>query len=358
MSDSNELYRLLLKHLAMYPNMQIQDMVKLIYQNEFGCEHLISDKLASSIQLQTERATPRQKDLCKIHFEEIGNGFYRFNLSSLATIDIKLDTLNRFFTIGSNSGTGTILSFERKLGVLKHCCKDGLLPFSIKKLESYLRDYRRKGYPVVDHSEIYRHFYRPAYRVIKTEFYNYWDLFCKIDRLMEMKNTVTVAIDGNCGAGKTFLGGLLQQVYDCNVLHMDHFFLPQELKTKERLAEVGGNVDYVRFRREVLKNLAKDRAFTYQVYDCKVGKQTNYIPVPVKRLNIIEGTYSMHPTLIDSYDLKIFLSIDPNTQKHRILSRNGSLLYQRFICEWIPMENRYFQEMQIMENCDLAFHQS
>jgi len=63
----------------------------------------------------------------------------------------------------------------------------------------------------------------------------------------------------------------------------------------------------------------------------------------------------MHPTLIDLYDLKVFLSIGAEEQSRRILARNGAAMHKRFMTEWVPMENRYFAGMGIREKCDLAF---
>ena len=74
----------------------------------------------------------------------------------------------------------------------------------------------------------------------------------KIDELLTQKETVIVAIDGKCTSGKTTLASKLAEIYDCNVFHMDDFFLRPEQRTPERFAEVGGNVDYERFQEEVL----------------------------------------------------------------------------------------------------------
>lgn len=66
----------------------------------------------------------------------------------------------------------------------------------------------------------------------------------------------------------------------------------------------------------------------------------------------------MHPKFCDLYDLKIFMQIDPNEQIRRILQRSGPDLLQRFIREWIPMENRYFTDLQILKQCDVVIRQS
>lgn len=190
---------------------------------------------------------------------------------------------------------------------------------------------------------------------MQTQYNKYFEIFSKIDLLLKSHDTIIVAIDGNSGAGKSTLSNLLSEVYDCNLFHMDDFFLRPELKTEKRLKEVGGNVDYVRFKEEVITRLKSGQEFKYQIYDCKQMALTEWISVIPKRLNIIEGSYSMHPTLIDSYDLKIFLHIEPEEQSLRILKRNGPIMHKRFLCEWIPLENKYFKEMKIPEHSDLVF---
>jgi uridine kinase len=182
----------------------------------------------------------------------------------------------------------------------------------------------------------------------------YLKILNEIDKLMLLNDKVLVAIDGNSGAGKSTLANMFYKYYDCNIFHMDDFFLRPEQKTLERLKEVGGNVDYTRFKEEVLDNLTKNIVFKYQVYNCKIQSLDSFTIVKPKKLNIIEGSYSMHPTLINYYDYKIFLSIDSESQIKRILERNGEFMLKRFIDEWIPKENEYFREFNIRELADVV----
>lgn len=181
-------------------------------------------------------------------------------------------------------------------------------------------------------------------------------IYAKIDALLNDSDSVIVAIDGNSGAGKSSMAKLISGKYDCNIFHIDDFFLPPNLKTEERLKEIGGNVDYVRFNDEVISGLKTKEKFEYQKYNCQKQQLDDTISVNPKRLNIIEGSYSMHPTLIDNYDLKIFLHIDEHSQIERILKRNGPFMLQRFINEWIPKENKYFEKMDIPNKADLVFY--
>ena len=93
----------------------------------------------------------------------------------------------------------------------------------------------------------------------------------------------------------------------------------------------------------------------YAKYDCMAEKFVEQVQVKPKLINVVEGVYSMHPTLIDYYDLKVFMHISPQKQSRRILNRNGPIMHRRFIEEWIPMEEGYFTDMGIMDKADLVF---
>ena len=174
----------------------------------------------------------------------------------------------------------------------------------------------------------------------------------RIDDLLCLRNQVIVAIDGSCTSGKTTLATRLAEIYDCNVFHMDDFFLRPEQRTQERYAEVGGNVDYERFREEVLLPLKSRKPFSYRPFDCSTFTLSDPVTVTPRKLNIIEGSYSHHPYFGDPYDLKILLTIPPELQQQRILQR-PAFLHERFFEEWIPMENRYFEKFRISDKCDV-----
>lgn len=180
------------------------------------------------------------------------------------------------------------------------------------------------------------------------DFERFFKVFEELDRLMSLQQRVICAVDGSSGAGKSTLGRLLKRVYDCNVFHMDDFFLPPELRTEKRLAEPGGNVDYVRFKNEVMEPVKEGKAVSLRRYDCSVQKILPPETVEPKRLTVIEGVYSMHPYFGEPYDLKVILKINGEEQKRRILERSGPVLYRRFEEEWIPMENCYFRTFGIV----------
>ena len=179
----------------------------------------------------------------------------------------------------------------------------------------------------------------------------------RIDDLMKTGRQIVIAIGGNCTAGKTTLASVLKSEYDCNVFHMDDFFLRPEQRTAERYAQPGGNVDYERFREEVLTPLKSGEAFSYRPFDCKTFALSQGVQVIPRQLNIVEGTYCLHPYFEDPYDLRIFLSVDKQTQKERILQRPPHLI-DRFFSHWIPMEKLYFDALQVPERADIQLDMS
>ena len=179
----------------------------------------------------------------------------------------------------------------------------------------------------------------------------------RIDDLLKTGKQIVIAMDGNCAAGKTTLASLLEKEYDCNIFHMDDFFLRPQQRTAERYAQPGGNVDYERFRQEVLLPLKTGNPFSYRPFSCKTFSLSDSVQIMPKQLNIVEGTYCLHPYFEDPYDLRLFLSVDGEIQKARILQRPPHVI-DRFFSDWIPMEKHYFDALQIPESADLRLDMS
>ena len=167
------------------------------------------------------------------------------------------------------------------------------------------------------------------------------------------KQYILIAIDGKCASGKTTLGLYLKNNLDANLFHMDDFFLQKHQRTEERLAEVGGNVDYERFRADVLFPLLKGMEIAYQRFDCSSLELQDAKRINQKRINIIEGSYSQHPYFGDVYDLKVFMEIDSESQLANIRQRNGEQKLSMFVERWIPKELAYFEKFGIKEKSDI-----
>lgn len=175
-----------------------------------------------------------------------------------------------------------------------------------------------------------------------------------IDNILDQKKDIIIAIDGNCGAGKTTLGNFLAEYYQASLFHMDDFFLQKYQRTKKRYQSPGGNVDYERFYDSVIQPLLHRRDVNYQRFNCQeMELEKNSVVMAYHAINIIEGTYSMHPYFEHYYDLCIVLRINDDEQERRIRKRNGIKQLDMFKNKWIPLEKHYFSVFDIFGQADI-----
>lgn len=358
MHTNTELEFLLKLHTTQYPLMTAQDAVKLLYQQEFGCGHMIADEASSLSYLKEEYAATFLRSGVPLS-EPIGNGYIRLNLCAMDAQLFPLTMLNHLFVQTAAHGKGSLANFKNTLQVLLELTEKGEFPFSLEDLQNYLTDYAKQGYPAVSHSQIYRDAYHPAYRVLLEEQLPLFTIIPALAPLLTERTTpLVIAIDGNCASGKSTLAAHLAKCYSASVIHMDDFFLPYALRTPERLQEPGGNVHYERFAKEVISHLHSGDSFAYSVFDCSIGDYNGQQTVAPSQLIIVEGAYSLHPFFHNPYDFTIFLSSSPEVQKTRILARNGETMYENFRTKWIPMEQHYFDTFQIAKQCHLRLSTS
>lgn len=169
---------------------------------------------------------------------------------------------------------------------------------------------------------------------------------------LQNNSMMIIAIDGPSGSGKTTLAHNLALLRPSTIISLDDFFLPPTKKTTQRLLTPGGNVDYERFKKEVVNHLNNKKIIKYHRYYCNHDVYEK-IKVKVNPLVIVEGVYSAHPYFGDYFDFLIYLDINFENQLERIRIRSGSDLLNRFIKEWIPQENKYFAHYNIKEKANL-----
>lgn len=349
----DELLQILFEQAQKYPFMQPCDAVKLIYQNEFGGGHLVKNEEESLLRLKAEY------DGSDIHeenplTEKIGNGFHRLYLNALDSQKLPMECLNKLFIRSSAKQTGNMDSFLTKISYLQQAAKDGCFPFSVQDLDSFLTHYKTDGYPVLSHSDIYKEAYKPAYRVLHQDYVSLLPIIFQINLLQRLKPHITIALEGNAAAGKSTIANRLAEIYPANIIHMDDFFLPPDLRTPERYQEPGGNIHYERFQEEVLNHLNSSSSFSYRVFDCHSCSYSGVHEISPKPLTVIEGVYCMNPRFRPDYDLTVFIQTSPEEQARRIIARNGMEVYQIFKQKWIPLENHYFNECHVKERCHLV----
>ncbi len=177
-------------------------------------------------------------------------------------------------------------------------------------------------------------------------------LFNAIETYLSENEFIIIGIDGKCGGGKTYLSEKIQNELGCNVVHVDDFFLPFELRSEKRMAEIGGNIQSERLLHEILKPLVKKERISYKPYNCKTGDFADEISFQPEKITVIEGTYSCMDSLIPYYNLKIFVNVSEEIRMDRLRKRCNTEEYERFRKIWIPREELYFDKCRVMNKCD------
>lgn len=340
--------RLIALHTEKYPLMQPTDAVKLVYQRELGCGHLLPAQDICATRIDSERAE-LSPDATYPAAMPLGNGLMRLDLRCPDSLALPAPLIAKMMAQTADRVKGTNANLISSLQELMDLTEQGLLPFDAPALKAYLTDYVKAGYPMVSHSERYRAAYKPAYRVVDA---GYAALLGLIHRIEAHPKPVTVVIDGPCAAGKSTAARLLGELFGASVFHMDDYFLPPDMRTQERLKAPGGNVHHERFLSEVLLGLQSGAPFAYQPYSCQTG-QRRMEKAQRGDVTIIEGAYSLHPSFSRAYQamqpITVFLDVSPLAQKARLLARNGAEMFSRFEQMWIPLEKSYFEAYHIRE---------
>ena len=350
MNDTKLTRQRLISHFGTHPELQIRDIFKFLFQSVFGCEHMISSLERAVSYIQTEAQNISCIDNATV--EPLDGEYSRIPLAYLGK-GMSAETLGKLFYLSASAEKGTVEQLEKRLDIAEQLIAEGQLSFSLLAFKAARMAWKDADYSALHHSDAFREAYHPSYRVISNKYIPYLDLLAKLDTMLEAGN-VKLAIEGSSASGKTTFAGMLEQLYDCTIFHMDDFFLRPEQRTKERFAQPGGNIDKERFLDEVLLPLSRGENITYRQFDCSTFTLTEPVSITPKRLTVIEGAYSMHPELAKYYDISVFLNISADLQKKRIEHRNSPQMAVRFFNEWIPMEIKYFEAFNIKDQCDIV----
>ncbi len=159
-----------------------------------------------------------------------------------------------------------------------------------------------------------------------------------------------LAIEGPCATGKTTLSTALQSKLDCDLVSLDHFFLPRNQQGNPE--EIGSNIHKEGVLNQVLRPFSQGNEGKYCPYLCQTGEFGETIHL-TKKILVVEGVYAMLPEFQKFYHLKIFLTASLECRKKRLIARGSSL--EAFETQWIPRENLYFAQENIQTLCDFTF---
>ncbi len=349
----NPFETVLTEHAKKYPKLLPRDIVKLALQSEYGNAHMVRDEAEALAKLKEEMS------LCTVSeneelFENIGDKYVRLNLKSHLSREISPELINKMFMISAKEEhSDDSYAFESKLFTALSMASRGHFAFPESEMREYLEYYMKRHMgEAMSHSTLYRETYCPAYRVICSHWVKLLPIITAVYNKMQTSDRIIIAIDGMAASGKSTAAKHLSALFDAPIIHTDQFFLPPEMRTRERMDEPGGNLHRERFFNEVASKLRENKDFEYGIFDCSANTVTAQAKIPASKVVIVEGSYSLHPYYGDYCDIKVCMTISAERQSHRIMRRNGAIMHKRFVTEWIPLENKYLKHFDIEKKCD------
>lgn len=162
---------LILFHQQLYPHMQLQDQVKRIHQCVYGPAHLYSNPSMERItQYITQELNLVDVNDTYPNIIDIGFGYVRVDLKVIKSDLITVDELSKSFHHSMVMDTIDLSSkhelMTHELNGLMTLIAEGVLPYDERESQLWIDHYASLNYPPIHHSDTFRLYYHPHYRVV------------------------------------------------------------------------------------------------------------------------------------------------------------------------------------------------
>jgi len=164
---------LIIMHMTQYPDMQVDDIYKMVYQGIMGPGHLGSNPgiILEYINREMSRIeTSQQENL----IENISpdSEYIRINLKRFKSEQLSPDTLAVIIVKSGCNAPEKLKHFITIWSHVEELVEAGRLPIDKTDFQTFNRFVVENNYPVIHHSKKYLQQYSPAYRVVSKKI---WD---------------------------------------------------------------------------------------------------------------------------------------------------------------------------------------
>ena len=166
----SEITQIIREHLDRYPEMEIGDLFKLIYQNEYGGGYVaVPEESLRKIKADYEQITNARRRPKVELLEDIGNGFVRVNLGALDPEKLPFEKLNEAVIATGEKHRGSRASIREKIAEVREHFNEFGFEFEEVTFVLFSSAMEEACYPPIDHSDTYRVLYKPAYRIVRRD---------------------------------------------------------------------------------------------------------------------------------------------------------------------------------------------
>ncbi|HLG63832.1 MAG TPA: hypothetical protein VKY19_17960 [Ktedonosporobacter sp.] len=183
----------------------------------------------------------------------------------------------------------------------------------------------------------------------------------EIQRRLQHKSPVLVALDGRSGTGKSTLAQAVAARVEASIVVSDDFYAGGNDDVwygKSAGEKVAQGIDWRRMRMEVLEPLLANKAASWHPLDFQagsgwVGWKEELVTLEPAPVILLDGIYSARPELADLVDVAVLIEIDDLVRRQRLVVREGQDFMQRWHQLWDAAEDYYFTYIRPRSSFDL-----
>ncbi len=162
---------IILEQYLRYPKMEMQDFIKMIYQNSFGPKHMRTNPSLETTKKYIEEELKNTIEYPATHqIEYIGNDYYRVSLlvinHGLMTVDQFSDAFYQSMIDSPIIDDENINFFITQLKMICEMVEEKEIDLDVKDCELLIEEYLDLGIRPMHHTDIFKENYHPHYRVI------------------------------------------------------------------------------------------------------------------------------------------------------------------------------------------------
>lgn len=183
------------------------------------------------------------------------------------------------------------------------------------------------------------------------------EILADISQRAKQADCFLIGIDGGGGAGKSTLAKeIASALPKVQVIHMDDFYKPRDMRTVKKLSEApaGYEYDLQRLISQVLLPVSQGKTPAYQVYHWPTDRLIPGDTVTPQGILVVEGCYATIEQLRPYYHMTIFVTCPDSKRLARGLERDGQEAESSWK-NWMEGEALYFQNQHPMERADFIY---
>ena len=237
-----------------YPNSEIADYIKFVYQATFGTLHKFNNPTESLSNLKAEISASKS-----IYFHEDLYDYLRVNLRVYKKYNLNINLLNEIYLNTTNLFVDNGKVFLDEIKKLSSFLSSKGV--DISEIDSYLDKAEESGFPDPQHSHMYKTAYQPSYRIIHKRYLSeeleYYQLKNYIESFSNNKINFFAFEDEKTNPSLSLIS-LLKKEFPITIINTQHFL---------DIEVTGEQVNSLRIIKEIINPAVVGKNLKYRKYD-------------------------------------------------------------------------------------------